>query len=66
MLNKKEYIMLELVKMTGYSKMIDRKAIETITEWIIQSGEAYQLELEEAERMLDDEVQTLDLHNAEL
>lgn len=62
MLNKKEYIMLELIKKTE----IDPKDIEYITEWILQSGERYQQDIEEAERMLDDEAQTLDLDSGEL
>lgn len=66
MLNKKEYIMLELVKMAGHMNMIDQKCIEGITEWILQSGEEYQLELEDAERIIDDEAETLELDNGEL
>lgn len=66
MLNKKEYLMLELVKMNGHLNLIDQNAIEAAAEWILQKGEAYQLELEEAERLRDDDNETFDLRSDEL
>lgn len=64
MLNKKEYIMLELIKLYKGEKSYSE--LDRLSEKIIQSGEEYQLELEEAERLRDDDNDTLDLRDDEL
>lgn len=64
MLNKKEYLLLELYKM--YQGVLPVSELDVTAEEIIAKGEAYQLELEEAERLRDDDNETFDLGSDEL